>query len=56
MPISLTMTQAQFWRDYQTMPFPRFLKKYTRPLTASGRIKKLLKQTMFRLGVRRQPA
>lgn len=48
--------RAQFWRDYQTMPFPRFLKKYTRPLTASGRIKKLLKQTMFRLGVRRQPA
>lgn len=48
--------RAQFWRDYQVMPFPRFLKKYTRPLTASGRIKKLLKQTMFRLGVRRQPA
>ena len=47
--------RAQFWQDYQTMPFARFLRKYTRPLTASGRIRKLLKQTMFRLGIRRQP-
>lgn len=47
--------RAQFWRDYQQMPFADLLRKYTTPTSAPARTKKLVKKLLYRLGLRQHP-
>jgi ferredoxin len=54
-PSTPSPRREQFWQDYRDMPFDELLKKYTRPLTAPARAKKLIKKTMHRLGLRQSP-
>ena len=54
-PSAPSPRREQFWQDYQVMPFDQLMKKYTRPLTAPARAKKLVKKTMHRLGLRQSP-
>lgn len=54
-PSTPSPRRGQFWQDYQALPFDALLRKYTRPLTAPARAKKLVKQTMYRLGLRQHP-
>ena len=54
-PSTPSPRREQFWQDYQVMPFADLLKKYTRPLTAPARVKKLLKQLLYRIGMRQHP-
>ena len=44
-----------FWADYIQMDFKSFLKKYTTPLTGVSRVKRTVKQLLYRLGVRSHP-
>lgn len=54
-PSAPSPRRAQFWEDYQQMPFAELLRKYTTPTSAPARIKKLVKKTMYRLGLRQHP-
>lgn len=47
--------RAAFWNDYEQMAFPAFLKKYTTPLAPVPRVKRTVKQLLFRLGIRNHP-
>lgn len=44
-----------FWRDYQKMDFSEFVKKYTKPMKAMQRAKKVIKQGMYLTGMRKHP-
>lgn len=44
-----------FWKDYARMDFSAFLKKYTTPLTAMGKVKRGVKQLLYKMGVRKHP-
>ena len=47
--------REQFWKDYANMDFALFLKKYTKPLTSIGRVKRSVKQLLYSVGVRMHP-
>ena len=44
-----------FWSDYQKMEFDVFLKKYTIPLSMVAKIKRNIKQIMYKIGLRNHP-
>lgn len=47
--------RTAFWNDYKRMPFEKVLKKYTTPLSGFHRIKRSLKQIMYKVGLRQHP-
>ncbi len=47
--------RQQFWTDLQQMPFDRLMKKYTIPVSLQGKIKKRLKNLLYRTGIRKHP-
>ena len=47
--------REMFWADYSKMNFSTFLKKYTRPLTTIGRVKRNIKQFLYTVGIRKHP-
>lgn len=54
-PSAPSPRREQFWQDYQTMPFKLVLKKYTCPVTVLGKVKRNIKNAMYRLGLRQHP-
>lgn len=54
-PSTPSLWREQFWLDYRSMPFEAVLKKYTRPATASKRIKRNIKRFLYRLRLRQMP-
>lgn len=47
--------REMFWTEYSKMNFSKFLKKYTRPLTSIGRVKRNMKQLLYAVGIRKHP-
>lgn len=47
--------REQFWKEYSEMAFSAFLKKYTKPLTSVGRVKRSIKQFLYAIGARKHP-
>lgn len=54
-PTLVSGRREQFWLDYAEMDFAVFLKKYTKPLTSIGRVKRYIKQFLYTVGVRKHP-
>ena len=54
-PSAPSPRREQFWADYQDWPFEQVLKTYTRPLSRPGRMKRTVKNAMYRLGLRQHP-
>lgn len=54
-PSTVSPRREMFWDDYKKMEFSSFLKKYTTPLTMLSKIKKLAKETLYHVGVRKHP-
>lgn len=54
-PSTPSPRREQFWKDYQILPFPELIRKYTTPTSAPARAKKLVKKTMYRFGLRQHP-
>lgn len=47
--------RTAFWNDYNQMSFDEVLKKYTTPLSVFLRVKRSLKQVMYKMGLRKHP-
>lgn len=54
-PSTSSPRREDFWEDLQQIPFDRFLKKYTTPISVQGKIKKFLKNLLYGIGVRKHP-
>ena len=54
-PSTASPRRGEFWEDYHNMPFDQLLKKYTKPLTVKGKIKKAGKQILYCLRLRKNP-
>lgn len=54
-PTMMSSRREMFWNDYSSMEFSDFLKKYTKPLTLIGRIKRNAKKILYTIGVRKHP-
>ena len=54
-PNTASSRREAFWNDYNRMNFSDFWKKYTKPLTMPMRLKKIVKNILYRLGIRRHP-
>ena len=47
--------RTAFWNDYNQMSFDEVLTKYTTPLSVFLRVKRSLKQVMYKMGLRKHP-
>lgn len=54
-PTGVSPRREQFWRDYASMEFGAFLKKYTTPSAPIPRMKRGMKQLLYRVGIRKHP-
>ena len=54
-PSTPSSRRDQFWQDYQSLPFSTLLHKYTTPTSIPARAKKLVKKSLYRLGLRQHP-
>ena len=54
-PSSASGRREEFWNDYQTIEFGEFLNKYTTPLSVTQKVKRNLKQIMYKTGLRKHP-
>lgn len=54
-PSTASSRREAFWNDYSKMNFSDFWKKYTKPLTMPMRLKKIVKNGLYHLGIRRHP-
>ena len=54
-PTTASGRREAFWQDRSKMAFSAFLKKYTTPLTAVGRLKRKIKKMLYAVGVRKHP-
>ena len=54
-PSNVSPRRAKFWKDYKTMNFPEFLKKYTNPKSPKAVIRKKIKEILYFIGLREYP-
>ncbi|MGN0417679.1 polysaccharide pyruvyl transferase family protein [Anaerostipes faecalis] len=52
---NMSPRREAFWKDYRTMEFSSLIKKYTKPLTISLRLKRKVKNIMYQMGIRKHP-
>ena len=54
-PSAPSPRREMFWKSYQARGFEPTMKKYGRPVSAAGRLKKDAKQLLYRIGLRAHP-
>lgn len=54
-PSAPSPRREEFWKDLRRMPFDKFIKKYTTPISLQGKVKKCIKEILYAVGVRNHP-